>query len=103
MRRRHYENIGRQKRKCTERRTRSDDYSKKPPPTQAEWTDKNNKGRWRAYDYEELIMRDKITLGIFWLKDEALEDRANLPAPKHRGRSWSLKPRSPNSPKLPTT
>ncbi len=34
------------------------------------------------YDYEELIKRDKINLDIFWLKDEALEDSANLPAPE---------------------
>ncbi len=46
------------------------------------WSEKNGKGRWRAYDYEELIKRDKINLDIFWLKDEALEDSANLPAPE---------------------
>ena len=28
-----------------------------------------------------LIKRDKVNLGLFWLKDEALEDSANLPAP----------------------
>lgn len=38
-------------------------------------------GRWRAYDYEELIKRDKISLDIFWLKDESLSDSDNLPAP----------------------
>src|SRR5450432_3762450 len=46
------------------------------------WSEKNEKGRWRAYGYEELIKRDKINLDIFWLKDEALEDSANLPAPE---------------------
>ena len=30
---------------------------------------------------DELIKRDKVNLDIFWLKDEALEDSANLPAP----------------------
>jgi type I restriction enzyme M protein len=25
--------------------------------------------------------RDKVDLGIFWLKDDSLEDSANLPAP----------------------
>jgi type I restriction enzyme M protein len=45
------------------------------------WTEKNDKGRWRAYDYEELIKRDKANLDIFWLKDEALEESANLPPP----------------------
>ena len=40
------------------------------------------KGRWRAYDYEELISRDKASLDIFWLKDESLSDSDNLPAPE---------------------
>jgi type I restriction enzyme M protein len=31
--------------------------------------------------YEELIKGDKLNLDIFWLKDEALEDSANLPDP----------------------
>ena len=39
-------------------------------------------GRWRAYSYEELINRDKLSLDIFWLKDDSLEDSANLPAPE---------------------
>jgi type I restriction enzyme M protein len=39
-------------------------------------------GRWRAYDYEELINRDKASLDIFWLKDESLSDSDNLPAPE---------------------
>ncbi|MBI2312883.1 MAG: SAM-dependent DNA methyltransferase [Betaproteobacteria bacterium] len=38
-------------------------------------------GRWRAYDYEELIARDKASLDIFWLKDESLADSDNLPPP----------------------
>ena len=38
-------------------------------------------GRWRAYDYEELVNRDKASLDIFWLKDESLEDSDNLPEP----------------------
>jgi type I restriction enzyme M protein len=40
-----------------------------------------NVGRWRSYDYEELINRDKASLDIFWLKDDSLEDSDNLPAP----------------------
>ena len=39
-------------------------------------------GRWRAYDYEDLITRDKASLDIFWLKDESLSDSDNLPAPE---------------------
>jgi type I restriction enzyme M protein len=27
------------------------------------------------------LKRDKVSLDIFWLKDESLEDSANLPAP----------------------
>ena len=38
-------------------------------------------GRWRAYDYEELITRDKASLDIFWLKDKSLEDSESLPDP----------------------
>jgi len=37
--------------------------------------------RFKAFDYEELIKRDKLNLDIFWLKDEALEESANLPPP----------------------
>jgi type I restriction enzyme M protein len=37
--------------------------------------------RFKAFTYDELIKRDKVNLDLFWLKDEALEDSANLPAP----------------------
>lgn len=37
--------------------------------------------RFKRFAYDELIKRDKVNLDIFWLKDEALEDSANLPAP----------------------
>lgn len=47
----------------------------------ATWTEKKQDGRWRAFDYDELSKRDKISLDIFWLKDESLEDSANLPDP----------------------
>ncbi|HEV2642821.1 MAG TPA: class I SAM-dependent DNA methyltransferase, partial [Candidatus Elarobacter sp.] len=42
----------------------------------------NPTGRWRAYDYAEFVARDKASLDVFWLKDEALEASANLPAPE---------------------
>jgi len=29
-----------------------------------------------------VIKRDKVSLDIFWLKDESLEDSENLPAPE---------------------
>jgi len=37
--------------------------------------------RFKRYTYEELIERDKVSLDLFWLRDESLEDTANLPAP----------------------
>jgi len=37
--------------------------------------------RFKAYSYDELIKRDKVSLDIFWLKDESLEDIENLPPP----------------------
>ncbi len=45
------------------------------------WSEATPDGRWRAYTYDEIIARDKASLDIFWLKDESLEDSANLPAP----------------------
>lgn len=38
--------------------------------------------RFKAFTYDELVKRDKVNLDIFWLKDEALEESANLPAPE---------------------
>lgn len=29
------------------------------------WSEKNPEGRWRAYDYDELVQRDKCSLDIF--------------------------------------
>jgi type I restriction enzyme M protein len=37
--------------------------------------------RFRSFSYEVLTKRDKLNLDIFWLKDESLEDSANLPDP----------------------
>ena len=45
------------------------------------WSDSNPDGRWRVYTYDDLQARDKLNLDIFWLRDESLEDSANLPAP----------------------
>jgi type I restriction enzyme M protein len=47
----------------------------------ATWSEANPDGRWRAYPYEQLIARDKANLDIFWLRDDSLEDSANLPDP----------------------
>ena len=48
---------------------------------QPTWSERTPEGRWRAYDYEELLRRDKVELDLFWLRDESLEDSANLPDP----------------------
>ena len=45
------------------------------------WSEKNPEGRWRAFGYEEIAARDKVSLDLFWLRDESLEDSANLPDP----------------------
>lgn len=36
--------------------------------------------RFHCFNYEDLLKRDKLNLDIFWLKDESLEDSANLPS-----------------------
>ncbi|MCK6562374.1 SAM-dependent DNA methyltransferase [candidate division KSB1 bacterium] len=38
--------------------------------------------RFKAFSYDELLLRDKVSLDIFWLKDESLEDSENLPDPE---------------------
>jgi type I restriction enzyme M protein len=38
--------------------------------------------RFKSFTYDELIKRDKVNLDIFWLKDDALEESANLPTPE---------------------
>lgn len=47
----------------------------------ATFSDKSPDGRWRKYSYDEIMARDKASLDIFWLKDDSLEDSANLPEP----------------------
>jgi type I restriction enzyme M protein len=47
----------------------------------ATWSETNPEGRWRPFLLEELLQRDKVSLDIFWLRDESLEDSANLPDP----------------------
>ncbi len=37
--------------------------------------------RFKAFAYDDLLKLDKVNLDIFWLKDESLEESANLPAP----------------------
>lgn len=37
--------------------------------------------RFKAFSHDELMQRDKVSLDIFWLRDESLEDSENLPPP----------------------
>jgi type I restriction enzyme M protein len=48
---------------------------------EATWSESNPQGRWRSYAYDELLQRHKVSLGIFWLKDDGLEDSAGLDDP----------------------
>jgi type I restriction enzyme M protein len=45
------------------------------------WSEKNLEGRWRCYDYDDLVKRDKTSLDLFWLRDKTLEDSEDLPEP----------------------
>ena len=47
----------------------------------ATWSEENPDGRWRGYDYEDLLKRDKLSLDLFWIKDKSLTDTDSLPAP----------------------
>ena len=37
--------------------------------------------RFKRFTYDELITRDKVSLDLFWLRDESLENADNLPPP----------------------
>jgi type I restriction enzyme M protein len=37
--------------------------------------------RFRRFDYDQIVKRDKINLDIFWLKDDSLDDPDLLPPP----------------------
>ena len=40
------------------------------------------KASFKGFAYDDLVKRDKVNLDIFWLKDDALEESANLAAPE---------------------
>lgn len=46
------------------------------------WSEADPDGCWRCFSYDELLARDKVSLNLFWLRDESLEDTANLPLPE---------------------
>ncbi len=64
--------------KPEDRQARKPTWSEEPSPEAGTGPD----GRWRAFDYEELVARDKASLDIFWLKDESLTETENLPPPE---------------------
>jgi type I restriction enzyme M protein len=37
--------------------------------------------RFKRFNYDELMQRDKVSLDLAWLRDDSLEDMENLPAP----------------------
>jgi type I restriction enzyme M protein len=47
----------------------------------ATWSETNPDGRWRCFEYDDLIKRDKLNLDIFWVKDNSLTDGDSLPSP----------------------
>ncbi|MCE2435171.1 MAG: hypothetical protein J4F29_19960, partial [Candidatus Latescibacteria bacterium] len=43
--------------------------------------DRKETERFKSFVYDELMQRDKVSLDIFWLRDESLEESENLPEP----------------------
>ena len=43
--------------------------------------DRKETERFKSFAYDELMQRDKVSLDIFWLRDESLEESENLPEP----------------------
>ena len=47
------------------------------------WSAEKPNGRWRAYDYADLLARDKLVLiDLFWNKDGSLTDVGSFPPPE---------------------
>jgi len=45
------------------------------------WSENNPDGRWRRFDVNDILARDKTSLDLFWIKDKSLADLDNLPEP----------------------
>ena len=45
------------------------------------WSEENPDGRWRKFNVDEILKRDKTSLDIFWIKDKSLTDLDSLPNP----------------------
>ena len=43
--------------------------------------DRKETERFRKFPYQDLMKRDKVSLDLTWLRDESLQDTANLPPP----------------------
>ena len=43
------------------------------------WSEDNPEGRFRRFNIDEILHRDKLSLDIFWIKDKSLADLDNLP------------------------
>lgn len=43
------------------------------------WSSANPEGRWRRFEYKEILDSDKVSLDLFWLKDKNFIDLDNLP------------------------
>ena len=43
--------------------------------------------RFHSFSYDELLKRDKLSLDLFWLRDDSLEDADGLPEPDMLARS----------------
>jgi type I restriction enzyme M protein len=63
------------------KRSDLDEFVKCYHPANRHQRKSNPEGRWRSFEYEELLKRDKVNLDLFWLKDESLEGTDELPAP----------------------
>jgi type I restriction enzyme M protein len=48
---------------------------------EATWSEENPDGRWRCFEYDDLVKRDKMSLDLFWIKDDSLTDVDSLPPP----------------------
>jgi type I restriction enzyme M protein len=48
---------------------------------QPTWNESDQDGRWRCYNYDDLLKRDKLSLDLFWIKDKSLTDTDSLPPP----------------------
>jgi len=45
------------------------------------WHERKETERFKSFTYDELLKRNKVSLDIFWLRDESLEDTENPPPP----------------------